>query len=236
MSDPDLRAPMVDPWIALAAVVTATTTIRLGALVTAVPRRRPWLLARETTTLDHLSGGRLVVGVCLGNPAGAEFDHFGEDGETRCRAVRLDEGLTILDGLWSGQPFAFSGAECAIRETLFVPTPVQRPRPPVWVAVHGSNRRPVRRAARWDGAFPEHPDGRRLSPAEMTELLAEIAAHRERTGPFDAVIAGSSASLAAGELEAYADAGATWWLEGVSPNDSLADVRARIAGGPLGVG
>lgn len=231
LGDPDWREPMVDPWIALAAVASATRKIRIGALVTAVPRRRPWQLARETTTLDHLSCGRLVVGVGLGFPPGAEFEHFGEEREIHRRARRLDEGLAILNGLWSGEPFAFEGEEYQIRETVFLPTPVQRPRPPVWVAAHGPNRGPLRRAARWDGVFPEHPGGRRLSPAELAELLTYVREHRQAADAFDAVISGHSAELAEGELERYSTAGASWWLEGITPAMSLAEVRERIIAG-----
>jgi alkanesulfonate monooxygenase SsuD/methylene tetrahydromethanopterin reductase-like flavin-dependent oxidoreductase (luciferase family) len=234
LGDPAWRTPMVDPWISLAAIATATERIRLGALVTAVPRRRPWQLARETTTLDHLSGGRLVVGVGLGNPPEAEFAHFGEDGDLRRRARRLDEGLAIMDGLWSGEPFAFDGEEYHIRETVFLPTPVQRPRPPVWVAVHGTNRGPMRRAARWDGAFPEDPSGRRLTPDEVAALLADISQQRQASGPYDVVIAGQTGELADGELAAYKDAGITWWLEGIWPDVPLTGVRERIAAGPPG--
>jgi alkanesulfonate monooxygenase SsuD/methylene tetrahydromethanopterin reductase-like flavin-dependent oxidoreductase (luciferase family) len=231
LGDPSWRTPMVDPWISLAAIATATKQIRLGALVTAVPRRRPWQLARETTTLDHLSGGRLVVGVGLGNPPEAEFEHFGEDGDIRRRARRLDEGLAILDGLWSGEPFAFDGEEYHIGETVFLPPPIQRPRPPVWVAVHGTNRGPVRRAARWDGAFPEDPSGRRLSPDEVTALLDRITEQREGAGPYDVVIAGQSRELTDGELAAYQAAGVTWWLEGIWPDVSLDEARERIKAG-----
>jgi alkanesulfonate monooxygenase SsuD/methylene tetrahydromethanopterin reductase-like flavin-dependent oxidoreductase (luciferase family) len=232
LGDATWRTPMVDPWISLAAIATATERIRLGALVTAVPRRRPWQLARETTTLDHLSGGRLVVGIGLGNPPEAEFVHFGEDGDLRRRARRLDEGLAILDGLWSGEPFAFNGEEFHIRETVFLPTPVQRPRPPVWVAVHGTNRGPVRRAARWDGAFPEDPSGRRLTPDEVAALVADISQQRQAAGSYDMVIAGQSRDLAEGELAAYETAGVTWWLEGIWPDVPLVDARERIRSGP----
>ena len=209
LGDPAWRHPMVDPWISLAAVASATRIVRLGALVTAVPRRRPWHLARETATLDVLSGGRLVVGVGLGFPPEAEFKHFGEEGDSRIRARRLDEGLAILDGLWSGESFAFEGEQYRMRETVFLPTPVQRPRPPVWVAVHWPARGPVRRAARWDGVFPEHPGGRRLSPDEIAELLEQIREHRDDSGSFDAVVAGRSSGLADGELRAYEQAGLT---------------------------
>jgi alkanesulfonate monooxygenase SsuD/methylene tetrahydromethanopterin reductase-like flavin-dependent oxidoreductase (luciferase family) len=234
LGDPEWREPMVDPWVALSAVACATATIRLGALVTAVPRRRPWHLARETTTLDHLSDGRLVVGVGLGFPADAEFEHFGEDGDARRRARQLDEGLAILAGLWSGEPFSFEGSEYRIRETVFLPTPAQRPRPPVWVAAHWPNRAPVRRAARWDGIFPEHAGGARLSPEEISTLVRDVAEHRQ-PGPFDIVVGGRSRDLGDRELAAYASAGLTWWLEGIQPGEPLADVRSRIAAGPPAV-
>jgi alkanesulfonate monooxygenase SsuD/methylene tetrahydromethanopterin reductase-like flavin-dependent oxidoreductase (luciferase family) len=236
LGDAEWRTPMVDPFIALAAVAAATTRIRFGALVTPVPRRRPWHLARETTTLDHLSGGRLVVGVGLGNPPEAEFVQFGEDGDIRRRARRLDEGLAILNGLWSGEPFALEGREFTVRETVFLPTPVQRPRPPVWVAVYWPNHAPLRRAARWDGVFPEHEEGRRLTPAEIAEMLAYIALHRNDPGPFDVVVAGESAALAGGELAEHEAAGVTWWLEAIWPNVSLDAVRERIAAGPPSAG
>ncbi len=231
LGDPRWRHPMVDPWIALAAVASATREIRLGALVTAVPRRRPWHLARETATLDQLYGGRLTVGVGLGFPAGAEFEHFGEDGAIRRRARRLDEGLAILNGLWSGEPFAFEGEEYTMQETVFLPRPMQRPRPPVWVAAHWPARAPLRRAALWDGVVPEHAGGARLSPMELVELLAYVREHRQAAGAFDAVISGRSLELAEGELERYSAAGASWWLEGIMPAMSLAEVRKRIIAG-----
>jgi alkanesulfonate monooxygenase SsuD/methylene tetrahydromethanopterin reductase-like flavin-dependent oxidoreductase (luciferase family) len=232
LGDPSWRHPMIDPWIALAAVATATRSIRLGALVTAVPRRRPWHLARETATLDVLSAGRLVVGVGLGNPPDAEFEHFGENGDARVRARRLDEGLAILDGLWSGEPFAFAGDEFHLRETVFLPTPIQRPRPPVWVAAHWPARAPVRRAARWDGIFPEYADGRRLSPTDLEALLAEIRQHRRSERPFDVVIAGEASGLGPGELDAFGAAGLTWWLEGVMPSVPVDEAQHRISAGP----
>jgi alkanesulfonate monooxygenase SsuD/methylene tetrahydromethanopterin reductase-like flavin-dependent oxidoreductase (luciferase family) len=234
LGDASWRTPMVDPWIALAAVADATSRVRLGPLVTPVPRRRPWQLARETTTLDHLSAGRLVLGVGLGNPPEAEFEHFGEDPDIHRRARRLDEGLAILDGLWSGEPFSFEGEEYRIGETVFLPRPIQRPRPPVWVAAHWPNRAPLRRAARWDGIFPEHADGSRLSPAELETALRYIHEQRSAPGAYDVVIAGPLSDVRGEELEAYETVGVTWWLEAIMPNVELSEVRRRIAVGPGG--
>jgi len=89
----------------------------------------------------------------------------------------------------------------------------------------------MRRAARWDGAFPEDPTGRRLAPDEVAVLLADIAAQRQATGPYDVVIAGQSGELADGELTAYEDAGVTWWLEGIWPDVPLEAARHRLAVG-----
>ena len=99
--------PTLDVWVALTAMAMTTSRIRLGATVTPLPRRRPWKLARETVTLDHLSNGRLTLGVGLGVPE--EYETFGEDSDNKVRAAKLDEGLEILTGLWSGKPFEHHG-------------------------------------------------------------------------------------------------------------------------------
>lgn len=157
-------------------------------------------LARETGTLDHLSGGRLVLGVGLGWPGDAEFDHFGEDGSVPRRAQQLDEGLAILAGLWSGEPYVHSGQEYRIRETAFLPTPVQPRRIPIWVATHWPNQGPLRRAVRCDGVSPEKPGGGPLSPAEVEELLRYVRRHRQDPGGFDVVVGGRAADLTGDEL------------------------------------
>ena len=126
----------------------------MGVLISALAQRRPWKFARETASLDVLSGGRLVVGVDLGSQGREEFAAFGEDPDLAVRAARLDEGLEILLGLWSGEPYAFQGRHHSGEETVFVPRPCQRPRPPIWVAGRWPARRPFRRAARFDGVFP----------------------------------------------------------------------------------
>lgn len=123
--------------MALSAIALATESLRLGPMVTPLARRRVQKVARETVTLDQLSNGRLTMGVGLGNPA--DLAPFGEVVDPRERARLLDESLERLDGFWRGE---------------FNPLPVQRPRIPVWVAATWPNRRPIRRAIRWDGLFP----------------------------------------------------------------------------------
>jgi len=167
--------PVADPWTTLAAIAAATSTIRLGVCMTILARRRPWKVARETATLDVLSGGRLVFGVSLGSLGQEEFEAFGEDPDPRVRAERLDEGLEIVSGLWSGEPFSFRGRHYRVDQTVFRPTPVQAPRIPVWVAGQWPNRRPFRRAARWDGVFPTHRDigFNDLIPVEELEAIVD---------------------------------------------------------------
>ena len=226
----------VDPWLAMTAIALRTSRVRIGAMVTPLPRRRPWKLARETVTLDHLSGGRLVVGVGLGvNPEG--FDRLGEETDPRERAAMLDEGLDVLTGLWSGRPFRYQGRRYTIDETHFTPPPVQRPRIPIWVGGTWPRRTPLRRATRWDGYAPVKAD---LSPFTAEDVRAMVAAIREeRTteAPFEVVIGGYSGSDdvagRAGGIALLAEAGATWWIESPLPwETTLAEARERIRLGP----
>jgi alkanesulfonate monooxygenase SsuD/methylene tetrahydromethanopterin reductase-like flavin-dependent oxidoreductase (luciferase family) len=201
---------IADPWITLAAVATATERIRIGTLVTPLPRRRPHQLARETATLDRLSGGRLVLGVGIGSERTPEFDPeaFGEEADPRRRAALLDEGLERLSAYWAGE---------------FEPRPLQQPRIPVWVAARWPNRRPLRRAARWDGFFPIDLPG----PEAFAEYAAELDDLRGSRDGFE-LIAEIEPGADASEWEA---AGATWCLTGFGTEPTEAGVRSAIAAG-----
>jgi alkanesulfonate monooxygenase SsuD/methylene tetrahydromethanopterin reductase-like flavin-dependent oxidoreductase (luciferase family) len=131
----------------------ATQRIRLGPRVTPLPRRRPRKLAREAVSLDHLLEGRLILGVGAGYPANAEaeFARIGEDADPRLRAVKLEEELQVVTGLWTGRPFAYHRAHYHVEETVFLPPPHQSARIPIRLAAFWPNRAPFRRAARWDG-------------------------------------------------------------------------------------
>jgi alkanesulfonate monooxygenase SsuD/methylene tetrahydromethanopterin reductase-like flavin-dependent oxidoreductase (luciferase family) len=230
------RAPLVDPWVALSAIALSTERIRFGPLVTPLARRRPWKVARETATLDQLSGGRLILGAGLGADP-AEFDDLGEPPDLRTRAALLDEGLAVLAGLWRGEPFSYSGRHYRVREALFLPPPLQSPRIPIWVGGIWPNRAPFRRAARWDGAFPHYRGMSMMPPDALREVVAFIARQRTSTGPFDIVIrnkAPGDPARQAEQIAIYAEAGLTWWLEGVEGRAGIADVRARIRQGPPG--
>lgn len=216
------ETPIADPWVALAAAAMTTHRIRLGTLITPVARRRPWKLARETVTVDRLSGGRVILGVGLGTPPEWEYAAFGEDPDDRIRAQKLDEGLAILDGLWRGEPFAFAGKHFHLEPPItFLPRPVQTPRIPIWVAGNWPNKPPIRRAARWDGACPEAKEGR-LSPDDWRDILALIRKIRADEAPFEAVHLDSLVHLpprkAADHIAAYGEAGVTWWIEYITPD------------------
>jgi alkanesulfonate monooxygenase SsuD/methylene tetrahydromethanopterin reductase-like flavin-dependent oxidoreductase (luciferase family) len=205
---------VLDPWICMAAIAMATERIVTGPLVTPIARRRPHKLARETVTLDLLSGGRTVFGVGLGADAHGELGPFGEQTEPRELAKLLDDGLAKILDYWSG---------------TFVPRPVQQPRIPVWAAARWPNRKPVRRAARLDGLFPIGMPG----PDELAELGAEIAQQRAEEGldgAFDLVITQDRPYDAA----PWEAAGATWCLRGFGAQPRLADVRAAISAGVNG--
>jgi alkanesulfonate monooxygenase SsuD/methylene tetrahydromethanopterin reductase-like flavin-dependent oxidoreductase (luciferase family) len=234
------KLKLVDPWIALTAVAMKTSRLRFGTTVTPIPRRRPWRLARETVTLDQLSGGRLILSVGIGEPADVEFASFGEDPDPRVRGEKLDEGLDILAGLWSGKKFGYQGRHFQIEKVAFRPTPVQSPRIPVWVGGFWPNKAPFRRAARWDGVLPlKKSGGYFLGPEDLRELMAFIGQHRSAETPFDAVIIGSRSGLgkkAAAvkrSLAGLEQAGATWWLQALFiERNSIERLREAISQGP----
>jgi alkanesulfonate monooxygenase SsuD/methylene tetrahydromethanopterin reductase-like flavin-dependent oxidoreductase (luciferase family) len=222
---------VADPWITLATMATATERIRLGPMVTPLARRRPVKVARETATLDRLSGGRLTLGVGLGSDRFAsEYSITGEELDDRRRASMLDESLEILAAAWSGEPVHHRGEHYTVDGMRFLPRPVQRPGVPVWVAGYYGKPRPVRRAARHQGFFPLALD----HPAQLAEIVADLTALRREAGrdptePYDVVVALPPGS----DPTPYVVAGATWWLVEF-PWDALSvdQVRTVIRDGP----
>jgi alkanesulfonate monooxygenase SsuD/methylene tetrahydromethanopterin reductase-like flavin-dependent oxidoreductase (luciferase family) len=198
---------IADPWVTLAAMAVATERLIIGPLVTPVPRRRPHKLARETVTLDRLSGGRLVFGVGLGWDATGEFDpeRYGEESDPRARARLLDDGLERLLAYWGGE---------------FEPVPVQRPRIPVWVAAVWPKKRPLRRAARFDGVFPIDLPG----PEALAQVAGELRELRGSLDGFDVVVTNPPGT----DPAPWGDAGATWCLTGLGSRPSLKRVQKAI--------
>jgi alkanesulfonate monooxygenase SsuD/methylene tetrahydromethanopterin reductase-like flavin-dependent oxidoreductase (luciferase family) len=231
---------VADPWVALTAIVLATRRMRVGTLVTPLYRRHPWKLARETVTLDHLSQRRLILGVGLGSDLFGEISAFGGPLDDRVRARMLDEGLAVLTGLWSGEPFSFAGEHFRVHNTRFIPAPMQLPRIPIWVAGTWPRRPPFRRAARYDGVIPVTGDIRSsLSAAELGELIGFISQYRGSVAhdSYDVVYSdgtpGESGDQDREIIAPYAAAGATWWLDSMLPwQRSPQQARDRIRRGP----
>lgn len=228
------KTPFIDPWIALTAIAVKTDSIRIGPMVTPLPRRRPWKVAREAVSLDHVSGGRLTLGVGLGAPP-TEFEAFGEESDEVIRAEQLDEALDIITRLWSGKLFVYFGDHYCVDELLFLPKPVQSPRIPIWVACMWPNKKPLQRAARYDGVAPINADfSKDLTPDHVKDIVNTIKEYRNRTGPFDVVVTGATPDEKGGYIvEPYQEAGATWWSENInSMQGSIKEMKERIAKGP----
>jgi alkanesulfonate monooxygenase SsuD/methylene tetrahydromethanopterin reductase-like flavin-dependent oxidoreductase (luciferase family) len=216
-------AAATDPWIALAAMAAATRRIELGPMVTPLARRRPWIVARQAVALDHLSGGRFVLGLGLGlDSSGGELSRFGEETDDRRRAAMLDEGLTVLAGLLAGERVDHHGEHYRVQDVQFLPRPVRQGGIPVWLAARWPNRRPVARALRHDGVFLIDT----ADPADLTGIVAQAA---DLGRPFEVVVEGSPGD----PVEAWAAAGATWWLTGFDAfTATVAAVEAAIDTGP----
>jgi alkanesulfonate monooxygenase SsuD/methylene tetrahydromethanopterin reductase-like flavin-dependent oxidoreductase (luciferase family) len=218
-----LKLDVHDPWALLAAMAVRTERVRLGTCVTPLSRRRPHVLAKQLTTLDHLSGGRSMLGVGLGAPPDADFADFGDEADPRVRAARLDEGLGILDRLLCGDRVDHDGQHFRVHAEL-LPVPVQRPRPPIYVAGVAPHRGPLERALRWDGFFPIG-SANLLRPDELAEYLDGV----DRPTGWDLF-----ASLTPGfEPSDFAAVGVTWLVDGAWPADDwVAEFSGRIADGP----
>lgn len=234
------EVPVLDPWVTLAAIAVGTSRIRIGAMMTPVARRRPWNLAREVATLDRLSYGRVVFGAALGNEPG-EFDAVGEDPDPKVRAQKLDEGLAILDQLWRGEPVDFEGTYHRYHLGPAPLRPVQQPRVPIWTAAGWPRRRPLLRAARWDGVYlmtVNQQTRELLTPADVREVAAVIHQHRQSKRPLDIALNGEVPPGADSKdyIREFEDAGATWWIWvglglGLGPT-TPEDYRQRIHKGP----
>ncbi|MFH5823860.1 LLM class flavin-dependent oxidoreductase [Georgenia sp. AZ-5] len=231
-----------DPWTLLGAIAVKTSRIRLGAMVFSLARRRPWKVAREALTVDHLSGGRLVIPVGLGATDDGGYSRVsGDDVERRTRAERLDDALAILDLAWRGETFSYTGKQYQVRDLVFRPRPVQRPRVPVWIVGVWPAPRSMQRAIAWDGILPSrHGDPfEPLTPQELRAIADHVAERRAAaglSGPYDIVVEGvlpEEPAQARERVRALEEAGVTWFVEsrwegeGATPEKLLE--RARQA-------
>ncbi|WP_319445860.1 MULTISPECIES: LLM class flavin-dependent oxidoreductase [unclassified Mycobacterium] len=229
--------PVADPWVALTAMALRTVEIRLGTLVTPLPRRHLGKLARELITLDNLSNGRITLGAGAGYPHLPDYVSFGDVGDQIERAAQFDEALEVLSALLSGDPVNHDGAHYRVHCDAFQ-RGVQRPRVPVWVAATWPAKKPTRRAARWDGAVLAGEFGLEVAPDDVRRAVDFIGEIRGGTEGFDIIRFGQTTGPDDVEsVGAVAAAGATWWIEYVAPaGSSLDEVRARVQAGPPRLG
>jgi alkanesulfonate monooxygenase SsuD/methylene tetrahydromethanopterin reductase-like flavin-dependent oxidoreductase (luciferase family) len=231
-----------DPWALMSGMAMVTERVRLGAILSPLSRRRPWKVARETTTVDRLSNGRLILPVGLGAADDRGITGLGEPTGRRERAERLDEALEILTGLWSGEPFGYAGRHYRFEPMAFRPKPVQRPRIPVWVVGAWPSERSMARVLRCDGWMPYWlpRDGAESegTPERLAEARRWIGERRDLDG-FDIVVEGTTpvddAEAAASQVQPWTDAGATWWIESDWSNWDIGPMRRRIEAGPAHV-
>lgn len=223
-----------DPFALMAAFAVATERVTLGAIIQPLSRRKPWEVARQTTTVDRLSGGRLVLPVGLGAVDDRGFEAVGETIDRRERAAKLDEALAILDGLWSGEPYAHDGTHFSFPAMAFTPTPVQRPRIPIWVVGIWNRPRSMARALHWDGILPQ-TGAEPLTPETVAAVRDWVGERRSLDG-YDIVVEGvtqaDDPAAAAAAVAPFATAGATWWIESNWSTWEVEEQRARIDAGP----
>jgi alkanesulfonate monooxygenase SsuD/methylene tetrahydromethanopterin reductase-like flavin-dependent oxidoreductase (luciferase family) len=237
------RMETADPWILLTAAGLATSRIRLGTAVTPLARRRVRKLAKEVTTLDHMTGGRMVLGVGVGDPIDDEFAPFGEPTDRKVMAAMLDESLEALNLIFSGEPVTYHGQYVTIDNIEILPPPAQSPRVPIWVGGGWPSKPSMRRAARWDGAIPIMLPDPTLSPSPefVRQTLGFIHGLRSDAGiddqPFDLVLGGATkpGTPAMDRVGPLAEAGVTWWDERMPYSPELVDAdatRRRVEAGP----
>lgn len=237
----------VDAWTLLSAMAMRTSSVRLGTMLTPLPWRRPWKVASQAMTLDHLSGGRAVLAVGLG-----AVDPFvgrtGEELDRRVRAEMLDEGIDVMTGLWSGE-LRYEGRHYELdltgRTDLTDVLPAVR-RVPIWVVGAWPRPKSMRRVLRCDGLLPvtvttDGGQARPSTPEEVAEAIAWLDANGGRRPGFDVVAEGETPADdadAAGEMvRPWIDAGCTWWLEArwTMPHhtgERMREVMERIEAGP----
>ena len=236
----------MDAWVVLAAAAVRTERIRLGTMVTPLPKRKPWEVASQAVTVDRLSGGRVILSVGLG-AGDPRFWMFEDDPGRRVRAELMDEGLDLLALMYQGKPFEYQGQHFhAHRPDMMVPPPsVQQPRIPTWVVGLLGAPRSMRRSARWDGWLPnvrgDQPGPARPTYEQLAEGVAWLREERARHGltmdGYDIVMEGNTepGEKTDAEVGAWGEAGATWWLEAnwtLSEKEVVESCRARLRAGP----
>ena len=195
MGDPALD--VLEGWTLLGAMAEATSRVRIGCMVTGNTYRHPAVLAKMAVTVDHLSGGRLELGI---GAAWAEIEHemlgieFGSPGR---RVEWLDEACRVMKLLFAEERTTFEGERYVLRDAIANPKPVQRPHPPFWIGGRGE-RKTLRVIARHADVW-NAPGG---EPDEVARLAGVLDAHCADVGRDPADIVRSVQVRYAGDGEA----------------------------------
>jgi hypothetical protein len=236
----------IDAWICLTAAAMTTERIRLGTLISPLPRMRPWRVAAQTATLDNLSGGRVILGVGVGWLLYGYQAFPDEVTNIRQRAEMLDEAIGVLDLLYRGVPTKFEGRHyrvdlTGLHEQYYPPKPVQQPRIPIWAVGMWPKEKSMRRVLKCDGLIPEKSDGEgqpvEMTPEDIRAMREYVQANRELDTPFDIIMQGNTVDMSRDQRQEkvypFIRAGATWWIEalyGVAEEK----VVERLREGPQG--
>jgi hypothetical protein len=224
-----------DAWLCLSAAAMRTDSIRLGTLLTPLSIMRPWKLASETATLDQLSQGRVILSVGMGAPD-VGFKNFGEVTNLHIRAELVDEGLDILTKLWSGKPFTYQGTHYQVnakRLPIHIPPLVQQPHIPIWIVGAWPRPKSMQRVLRCDGIIPyikpKGQLGRSATPDDIRAIKLWLEKHQQKD--LDIVVEGETIEddpvKANTVVEAFEDAGATWWIESIWGDPGKRELRLR---------
>jgi probable F420-dependent oxidoreductase len=232
-----------DPFVALSFMAAGTERVRLLTNVMVAAYRNPYLAAKSASSLDTLSGGRLVVGMAAGYLE-AEFAALGA--EFTGRGERFDAAIRAMRAAWSGETVDLDDPHFGISGHTQLPRPHQRPGPPIWIG--GNSRRARRRAVELGDGWMPFPAAGTLaditgtavldSLEQLTAMVADVQSQRAAAGsaPLDVCFAPleSLRDMAAGgpalaaRLGAYEDAGVGWLV--IEPSSrSLADLRDDVA-------
>jgi hypothetical protein len=236
-----------DPMIALAAAGMVTSRIRLGTMITPVPLRRPWKLASESLALDHLTNGRLILGLATGAVWMGWQGFPDEVTDQKARAEMLDETIDILTLLYQREQFDYDGRHYHLKLSLvdeihYPPKPVQQPRIPLWVVGVWQRKKSMQRVLKSDGIIPEKysqtGEIEELTPADIREIKTFVDENRSLESPFNIVVGGKTEGLDRAQLQdkllPWIEGGATWWVEEVLEGNEE-NAAKRIRQGPPGV-
>jgi alkanesulfonate monooxygenase SsuD/methylene tetrahydromethanopterin reductase-like flavin-dependent oxidoreductase (luciferase family) len=214
--------PFADPFVTLAAIAVATERIAIGTMVTALPRRRPQLIAQATTSIDRLSSGRMVLGLGLGVDSYGEYSVFDEPAvDDRTRAAALDAGIGLLKQMLAGEPVAGAGGRVTTTAS------VQKPRVPIWSAARAGLSAGPRRVRRHGLEGLALVDADDWTPQHVTRALR---AGDLTAGEVDVALVGGAHP----DSDALAAAGATWCIREILPGTTAGEALTMAATPPGG--